>query len=168
MAVDGSLAESLRSRIGQTTTENLGVLSETLIRRYARAVGDDNPLYHDAEYARRAGMPGLVAPPNLIPSIVCWTEGAGYDALRADGTEAGEHLPGVPSAGVRVMGGGEEMEFHAPACAGTELELQTTLTEVEEKTTRSGGQMIILRYRNLYTGSGGDPIITTYRTVLLR
>jgi acyl dehydratase len=167
VAVDASLAQSLRAQIGVTTTEKLGRLTETLIRRYARAVGDDNPLYHDEQYARSVGMPGLVAPPNLIPSVVCWTEGADYDGLRTDGTEAEERLPGVPASGVRIMGGGEEMEFHAPACAGMELELETALTEVEETATRSG-PMLVLRYRNHYTDQDGNPIITTYRAVLLR
>jgi acyl dehydratase len=167
VAVDPALARSLRARIGQATTEKLGRLDETVIRRYARAVGDSNPLHHDEQYARETGMPGLVAPPNLIPSIVCWAEGAGYDGLRADGTEAGKRLPGVPSSGVRIMGGGEEMEFHTPACADTELELETALTDVEERTSRSG-PMLILRYRCHYTDQDGKPIITTYRTVLLR
>lgn len=167
MAVDAALARELRSHIGDTTREDLGPLTDSLIRRYARAIGDDNPLYHDIEHARSAGLPGLLAPPNLIPSIVSWHEGAGYGDLRADGTESGTHLPGVPNSGVRVMGGGEEMEFHGPACSGTTVLLATSLVDVTERHSR-GGPMLVLRYRNSYTDADGDPILTTHRTVLLR
>jgi acyl dehydratase len=166
VAVDAALARTMRSRIGATERESLGTLTESLIRRYARAVEDDNPLYHDAEYARSLGLSGVMAPPNLVPSVVSWTEGASSEHLRPDGTEVGTHLPGLPTSGVRVMGGGEEMWFHRPACAGMDLHLETRLESVEEREGKTG-PMLILCYHNSYTDRHGNPVVTTYRTVLL-
>jgi acyl dehydratase len=168
MAVDAALAETFRSYIGVAAHETLGELTAPLIRRYARAIGEEDPLYYDTEFARSVGLPDIMAPLNLIASVVCWDEGSSEAGLRPDGTEAdGHHLPGVPTSGVRVMGGGEEMQFHGPACAGMRIELTTHLESVDERETRSG-LMLILRYRNNYTDQDGNPITTTRRTVLLR
>ena len=69
--------------------------------------------------------------------MINWSEGAPYDRLREDGTEADTHLPGVPAKGVRVMGGGEEMHFTRPVVAGTVVTRRTVLLDVNERETRA-------------------------------
>jgi acyl dehydratase len=130
MALDDSVRAGLEAELGVEHVEDLGEISALLIRRYAAAVGDLNPLYTDAEYARSRGYADIVAPPNFIAAVINWSPGAAYDRLREDGTEAESHLPGVPAKGVRVMGGGEEMSFEAPLVAGTVVARTTTLVEV--------------------------------------
>ncbi len=39
----------------------IGPITQTDIVRFAGAGGDFNPLHHDDEYARRAGLPGVIA-----------------------------------------------------------------------------------------------------------
>jgi acyl dehydratase len=166
VAIDERVVAAVRDHIGEEDVQELGVVSELLIRRYARAIGDDNPLYHDAGHARRAGLANVVAPPNLLPSIVDWGDGAPEDRLRKDGTEP-EVLTGVPQSGVRVMGGGEEMEFHAPVVAGSRVLLRSRLEDVEERETRSG-PMAIVKYGNVFESPEGEPYLTCMRSVLLR
>ena len=38
------------------------------VMMFARAVGDDNPLYHDADYAATTECEGIVAPPTFVQS----------------------------------------------------------------------------------------------------
>lgn len=168
MPVTRQLYQETRVRIGEEETTELGSLTAVDIRRYARAVGEDHPLYNDAEYARGRGYADVVAPPNMVPSLVEWGAGTAEEDLLPDGT-AGDHLLGVSVSGsdVRVMGGGEEMEFHRPVVAGTRVTLQSTLIDVTERETRTG-PMIVLRYRNLYRDEAGTPLLTCHRTVLLR
>ena len=61
------LTEHLKTWIGREAHypahEELGRAS---IRYFALALGDDNPLYLEDEYAREAGYPSVIAPPTLI------------------------------------------------------------------------------------------------------
>ncbi len=166
MPVDDAVLEYARSYLDQESVEPLGELTAVLIKRYARACGDENPLYHDPDYARAHGHPDIIAPPNLLTSIVDWDEGAPESGLREDGT-AGEAVVGVPTSGVRIMGGGEDMQFHSPAVAGDRVVLRTRLDSVEERQTRSG-RMAILTYENRYETLDGRALMTCMRSLLLR
>ena len=167
MAVDDALRASLHEEVGVEHVESLGEISATLTRRYAAAVGERDPLYHDAAYAKSLGYADVLAPLNYLPGVICWSEGAPYDRLREDGTEADTHLPGVPAKGVRVMGGGEEMHFTRPVVAGTVVTRQTTLLDVTDRATRQG-PMLVARYADRYVDETGDELLRSVRTVLLR
>jgi acyl dehydratase len=167
MAIDDALKTALEAEIGVEHVEELGEVSAVLIKRYAAAVGDTNPLYRDAEYARAHGYADVVAPPNFITAVITWTPGAPYDRLREDGTEADTHLPGVPASGVRVMGGGEEMVFKRPVIAGTFVTRVTVLADLSERES-SGGPMLVVHYRDDYRDGDGESLLETVRTVLLR
>ena len=36
------------------------------IMQFARALGDDNPIYHDPEYAEKSDLGGIIAPPTFL------------------------------------------------------------------------------------------------------
>jgi acyl dehydratase len=167
MAVDDALRASLNDEVGVEHVESLGTVSDTLTRRYAAAVGERDPLYHDAAYAKSLGYANVLAPQNFLPGVINWSEGAPYDRLREDGTEADTHLPGVPAKGVRVMGGGEEMHFTRPVVAGTVVTRRTVLLDVNERETRQG-PMLVVRYADEYLDETGDELLRSVRTVLLR
>ena len=71
---------------------------DTEIREFAERIGDTNPIHHDSEAARKAGLPGIIAPGVMIIGFV--------SALIA------ENIPGVM---VLKM----EMEFQKSVGAGT-------------------------------------------------
>ncbi|UZF57905.1 acyl dehydratase [Gordonia polyisoprenivorans] len=45
----------------QLQTRTIGPITQTDIVRFAGTGGDFNPLHHDADYARAAGLPGVIA-----------------------------------------------------------------------------------------------------------
>ncbi len=167
MTVDETVLAALTDEVGVEHTEALGEMSAVLIKRYAAAVGEDDPLYTDAGYAQSQGYADVVAPPNFMAAVITWTPGAPYDRLREDGTEADTHLPGVPAKGVRVMGGGEEMTFEQPVVAGTYVSRTTSLLDVTMRES-SQGPMLVARYQDLYTDPAHTPLLRSVRTVLLR
>lgn len=167
MPIDEALLNSIRSQAGVAVTRSLGTVTAVLIRRYARAIGESNPLYYDAEYARGHGYADVVAPPNMVTAVSIWDEGDATDNLRTDGTPAEIHLHGLPATGVRVMGGGEDMEFHAPVTAGTTLQEHSTLIDAELHEGHSG-PLIVVRYRDDYLDDHGRGYVTTTRKVLVR
>jgi acyl dehydratase len=166
MSVNPKLFDDIQKNIGQQTTTQLGEVTALAIRRYALAVGDPNPLYHDSEFARSAGYPDIVAPPNMLPSIIEWGVGSTEDALHTDGT-TGEHLFGVDTSGVRTMGGGESMQFHRPVVAGCSVTQLSTFTDATMRDTKTG-PMIVVQYHNEYHDENSTALLSCDRTMLLR
>jgi hypothetical protein len=167
VSVDDETLTHLRDQIGARRVEHLGEVTGLMIRRYARAVGETDPCYLDRDVALAHGHIDLIAPPNLLPAIVGWGDGGPEEDLRPDGTEIGEHLPGIPNEGLRLMGGGEDMTFHRDVVAGTRVNQAITLEDVSLKQARDG-LMAILSYRVEFTDSTGEPLLTSLRTVLAR
>jgi acyl dehydratase len=161
------VAERLKQDLGSKREEYLGEITRLLIRRYALSIGDDNPLYHDEEFARGQGYEDIVAPPNMLASIIDWGVGAPESDLRRDGTSHGDETPAIEEEGVRVMGGGEKMRFHKPVVAGTEVKLTSKLTDVSTKEGRRG-LLTLLVFDNTYTDQHGDVLCVCTRTVIVR
>jgi acyl dehydratase len=165
--VDQRLVEEIREHRGIETIRELGLVTAIMIKRYAVSIGADDPLYFDEEHARSKGFRSVVAPLNFLPSIVDWTQGAAESDLRVDGTSFGETNRGIPAAGYRLMGGGERMEFHERLQAGDEVGCRSTLDAADLQDTRSG-HVAIVKYRNRYETTSGQPIMTCVRSVLVR
>ncbi len=166
MADLDTVLREAQAQIGITTEQELGEITEDLIARYARAIGDDDPRYFDRNTAMRLGYPGIIAPPNLITSVVSWGAGLPTSELLSDGS-VGTNVPGVNTEGLRIMGGGENNIFHAEVVAGVRVKLTVTLIEVEKRESRSG-PMVILRYRDVFVDDRQTPLLTSIRTQLLR
>lgn len=167
MSIDDSVLEGLRREIGVAHREDLGEIAPILVKRYAASIGERHPIHTDTAYARARGYADVLAPPNFLTAVINWAPGAAYDRLREDGTEADTHLPGVPPRGVRIMGGGEEMEFLEPVVAGTVVTRTTVLLDIVERESRQG-RMLVARYQDLYTDPAGVRLLQSVRTVLLR
>jgi acyl dehydratase len=166
MPVTMELVEEIRRHVGASSPPIRATIDALTVQRYARAIGEDNALYFDEEYAKSKGYEGVVVPPNLLPSYLDWTDGGPEESLRPDGTPAGE-MEWIPTEGVRIMGGGEEMHFHAPCIAGTEVVLASHLDEVTSRESKSG-LMVVLKIRHTYETSDGELLMTSVRTVLGR
>ncbi|MBV8454056.1 MAG: MaoC family dehydratase N-terminal domain-containing protein, partial [Deltaproteobacteria bacterium] len=99
----------LRQWIGRefnyTAPEEIGRAS---IRYFALAIGDDNRLYFDPEYARAVGYTGVIAPPTFI----CETNQYAHRQPNADGYIG--HSWDLPISGCRMIRGGHEYEFFQP------------------------------------------------------
>ncbi|NEW27109.1 FAS1-like dehydratase domain-containing protein [Nocardia cyriacigeorgica] len=165
--VDEALMREIRSYADKPTENDLGVVTASTISRYARAVGLTDPIHYDSEAARAHGFRDVVAPLNLLPSIVDWTAGAPVEELRPDGTSVDESTVGVPTSGYRIMGGGERMEFHEPLVAGDRVIVTARLVDVDLRQTRSG-PMLVVRYHNGYRTDAGVLLMSCERSVLVR
>jgi acyl dehydratase len=129
-------------------------------QRYARAVGDLDPVYFDEDAARAAGYDGLVAPPTFVGHAV--VEGSTLDDLRTDGLWMERSRP-VRLAVSRNMFGGQEWEFRAPVLVGDTITAQRRLGKVEEKDGRSG-PFVLLHYETTFTNQR-DEVVAVSRLV---
>lgn len=167
MAITDEVVADLTACVGTREHTRLGCVTDLMIARYAEAIGQlADPLYSDPGVARELGYPATPAPLNLLPSILVWSFGA--EALELDdGRAALVPLTTVPSDGLLMMGGGEDMTFDAPVMAGTWVHEDSTLVDVSSRTGRSG-LTAVLRYRNRFTDDDGTALMTCTRTLLVR
>jgi acyl dehydratase len=126
--------------IGRVETYEIGLVSRQDARRYARAVEDDNPLFHNVEYARERGYDDLVVPPNYLSAVIDPTEGTPVDALRDDGLDPTQfHIP-MPETAV-LMGGGQDLTFDRYIVAGERVEAEDELTALYQKESEQMGTL---------------------------
>ena len=138
-----------------------GVVSRREAQRYARSVGDLDPVYFDEQAARDAGYDGLVAPPTFVGHAV--VEGGTLDDLREDGLWRDRGGTPIRLHVSRTMFGGEEWEFRAPVLVGDTITAQRRLGAVEEKDGRSG-PFVLLHYETTFTNQR-DEVVAISRLV---
>ncbi|MGH2744016.1 MAG: MaoC family dehydratase N-terminal domain-containing protein [Thermoleophilaceae bacterium] len=91
------------------------------IGEYARAVGEDDPIYFDRERARAAGFRDIPAPPMFA---VVYSAGAVAPAILD------------PDLGINfamMVHGGQEFAWGEPVCAGDTITTEATVKDVYER-----------------------------------
>ncbi|WP_049576581.1 MaoC family dehydratase N-terminal domain-containing protein [Nonomuraea sp. SBT364] len=126
-------------------------VSRVKIREFAAAIGDNNPVYRDREAAQAAGHPDVVAPPTFP---IVFSLQSGGEAL-AD--------PGLGLNFAMVVHGEQRFEYVRPVYAGDRLVVTATITDI-----RSAGRNELLTVRSEVTTVDGEPVCTTYNTIVER
>lgn len=155
------LTDEVRALVGQTRTytapEPFGAASG---RYFGLAIGDDNPLYSDPEFARRHGLPGVTAPPTLI----CETNQYAGLPIGEDGYAG--HMWDIHIPGTRTVRGGNRYTFHRRLRPEDVVTATWSIADVEEKTTRSGLQMLVVTSRAVYTDHQGGLLAENEETMI--
>lgn len=151
--------------LNQPRTILVGKIDQLWAQRYAVAIDDLNPLYFDLEAAAAAGHPTLIAPPNYITTLRDEQQPGPVEAeLLPDGTRR-DTRPEVP--GLVVMGGGQEITFHAPVYCGEAILAEKETVDIGTREGRSGEMIVVVeevRYRN----DAGERKVTLRNTALYR
>ena len=155
------LTEEIKSWIGREAhypaREELGRAS---IRYFALALGDDNPLYVDDAYAKKAGYPSVIAPPTLI----CESCQYAHQAPNADGYIGHEwHLP-VPNA--RLVRAGNDYEFMRPVLPTDRISVTWTLESITEKPSSRGGTQLFVASVARYRDDRGEVVAINRETIV--
>lgn len=106
------------------------------VERFARAIGDENPLFPD------------IAPPTFLRSL-----GRAIPML-----PDGESLP-------RALDGGSEWTYDAPVRAGDTITFSTQLEHLIEREGRMG-PMLLLTYLTEYVNQNGEVAATQRNTTI--
>ncbi|MGH3240708.1 MAG: FAS1-like dehydratase domain-containing protein [Spirillospora sp.] len=159
------VCERVREQVGTVVRDSLGRVSATEFQRFAMAAGETDPVYFDDAAARAAGLPGAVAPPLFLSSVLGWGAGPADAELGADGT--GDETAGLPLAGLRLMGAGQDLDFHNPVHDGVRVVRETSVEDVTLKAGRSGPFLVITRLRR-FLDESGTPLLTCRDNLIAR
>jgi len=155
--LEAPLTPELLSWVGRTVTyaapEPVGAAA---IRYFARAVGDDNPIYTDAVAARAAGYRDVVAPPTWIAETVQY-----MDADRDADGYAGHTWPLPVPEGYRTVRGGNTYELFGPVHPDTRLVVTWELESITAKR-----RMIFCESLVTYTDADGAVLATNRDSII--
>ena len=144
------------------------------IMMFARAIGDDNPIYRDAAYAAATDVGGIIAPPTFVQAS------AHYDPdypLRPhpgqpwfgsgrtpSGRSQGAAGDGGAASGGAPSGGGlhaeQHFEYHRPLRAGETLTVIQRPGRSWEKQGRRGGNLQFRETITEYRAEDGELVVT--------
>ncbi len=140
----------------EITTFDL-LVEQGKILEFAKAIGEQDPVYGDAEVARSRGYEGIPAP--LTFSVV--------SAHFADASRTGgSYLADIGMDMGRVVQGEHEWEYHAPVVAGTTLHGTMSLISDERRTGRRGGEMRVVVREVVYRDGTGQKVLVERLTAI--
>jgi len=134
------------------------------IMMFARAIGDPNPVYHDAEYAPTTEVGGIIAPPTFVAAA------AHYDpeySLRPKPGQAwfgsGKNSTGTPDR--QRAGNGSRLhaeqhyEYHQPIRPGDILSVRSHQGGTWQKQSRNGGTLLFREMVTEYFNPAGELVL---------
>ncbi len=133
--------------VGMTSAPQEFEVEKGAIRRFADAIGDNNPLYRDEAYARACGYASVIAPPTFPTTF------------RAP-------LP-IEIDLSHVLHGEQEYTYTRPIVAGETIRCVTTIARVYER-EGSLGKMTFVIAETTGEDAGGRPVFTGKSTIIVR
>ena len=118
-------------------------VSATDIARYARAIGETNPIHYDEEAAYAAGHSAVIAPPYFPYTIRMQAANLRHRSeLEPDGSSS-EDVPPIETT--RAMAGETKIEMGVPVAAGDTITLEKRVVDIYEKSGRSGDLVFVVQ-----------------------
>jgi hydroxyacyl-ACP dehydratase HTD2-like protein with hotdog domain len=159
------ITDEIRSWIGREVRPWTIEVSRRDVTRFAVATDDLNPLYLDEEQAKHSRYGGLIAPPLFYMAPL--TEPVPETELRPDGLPFEGKLPVPPTPLPRLMDGGTEVEFLQPVRVGDVLTGRSKITNIYQKTGRSG-PLIFVQRETTFTNQKGELVLIEKGASILR
>ncbi len=149
-----------REYLGKEFASGIGdVVTPRDIHRFALAIDDPNPIYHDENAAKKGKYGCMIAPPGYL-----WmsTHNSSREKRVKDLEEGGldpDDLLGIPNlpniwalGGVR---GAEEYEFFKPVRVGDRVSVVCKLVDMYEKEGKSG-KLVFVVSEHTYSSQNGE------------
>jgi acyl dehydratase len=157
--IDPADIERARRQIGVPQYERNPVFNReaTLdtISHFAFGIGDDNPLWHDPNYAANTRWRGVIGSPLYATTV-------GIDETPKPSAEERELFKGL-FRGVGKYYSGASWEWFRPIRPGERLYREYAMhdVQVKEQSEFAGGEMTVIdTYRYLYVNEIGEPVAT--------
>ena len=123
------------------------------IREFAAAIGDENPIYRDLEYARRTPFGKVLAPPTFTVIKSFWRKGL-----------SNQEMAGLDNR--FVLHGEEEFEYLAPVLAGYVLTCKARISYAYEMAGKREGKMIFVVFEFAFFNQRGEKALVSRSTLI--
>lgn len=161
------ITDEMRAWIGRELGSYTIEIEREPIRRWAEAIGDANPIFHDQEYAKTTRHGTLIAPPGMISNYGFSLEGHGgrMGGLRVAPGDDGRRTLVMPFK--LILNGGNDVEYVRPVKAGDVLRATSSIVDLTERQGRPGiGRMIIQTTETVFKDMQGRVVAKARNTLL--
>jgi hypothetical protein len=158
MAAEFELTDEMRAVIGVESEPWPVEVTTTSIRAFARGVGYTDTRYYDEKTARDHGHEALPAPPCYLGTPV-WIPG------QSDATFSGPRRtgPALRHGLTGLLDGGTEVVYERPLRAGDRLSMTTKVSDLQVKTSKGLGTMLVVTTEQVFTDQAtGEIVMRTY------
>jgi acyl dehydratase len=124
-------------------------VEESLIRIFAHAIGDENPVYVEERAAHAAGFTSLVAPPTFV------------EASRHFDPDSHSRLYGAADADGTALHAEQHYEYHRALCAGDVLTATVHPGRSWQKEGRRSGTLHFVDSITEYRDQHGELVVTS-------
>jgi acyl dehydratase len=140
-----------RKFIGYQLKPSTLFIDRTRLQFFAKAVGEQDPVYLDPTAAQAAGYPDLPAPPTFL--FAAELDSGANDQLLTD--------LDIPLA--KLLHGEQSFRYIKPVCAGETVTVQSTISDIYDK---KGGKLEFAVKDSRVTNRAGE-LVAEMRTVLV-
>ena len=143
------------------------------IMLFARAVGDKNPIYHDAEYAKKTEVGSIIAPPTFVQAAAQYDPnfplrprigepwfGSGREATGIKAKPKSEGASSGASQSSRLLHAEQKYEYHQPIRPGDVLTVTTRPGKRWEKEGKRGGSLKFSEAVSEFRNQHGELVVT--------
>lgn len=130
-------------------------VTEEKVKEFAVAVGENNPVFYDADAAREQGLPGPIAPPTFTVTQI-------FAIPRAER----EEKLGANLEYARVLHGEQEFVYKRLPAVGETLKGRMRIAKDFEKQGKRGGTMRFVTYESVFTDAEGEEVLSAYYTLI--
>jgi acyl dehydratase len=137
--------------IGYQLKPSVLMVDRTRLQFFAKAIGEQDPVYVDLAAARAAGYPDLPAPPTFL--FAAELDSGANDQMLTD--------LDIPLA--KLLHGEQSFRHRKPVCAGDTVTVQSTITDLYDK---KGGKLEFVVKDSRVTNQQAE-LVAELRTVLV-
>ena len=136
----------------------------THILMFARAIGDDNPIYRDPEYAAKTEVGCIIAPPTFVQASAQFDPDYGLrPKIGEPWFGSGREATGVQrtsSGGGSGLHAEQHYEYHRPLVVGDVLTATVLEGKTWEKQGRRAGKLVFSETITEYRDQNGELVVT--------
>ena len=131
--------QELENKVGEVWYSHQYEIEKGMLCRFARAIGDPNPLWQDEDYARKAGYGNIIAPPSFMATL-------GMDQILQLLAEAPEETS---------LHGSTEFECYQPIKAGDVILATIRIANFRQRDGKMG-HMFFVTFDITYENQRGE------------
>ena len=139
------------------------------IMMFARSIGDENAVYHDAELAKGAEVGGIIAPPTFTAAVAQFNPDASRPKPGEKWFGSGKTPSGIdgkaPSAG--GLNAEQHFEYFRPVRAGEVLTAETRPGKTWERESKRAGKLMFSDRITDFRDEKGE-LVVSVRSVSVR
>ncbi|MCC2658231.1 MAG: MaoC family dehydratase [Panacagrimonas sp.] len=137
--------------IGHELPASVLPIERSRLQFFAKAIGETDPVYTDADAARRAGYRDIPAPPTFL--FAAELDSGVLDRLLAD--------LGIPLA--KLLHGEQGFTYHRPACVGDTITVRSKITDIYAK--KNGALEFVIKTSR--ATNQDDELVAEIRSVIV-